>query len=62
MKLLLSSPVALILLLTAPAAAQDLDKEPYSYIWAIHLAEQKMAYWFFWKDEHETMQKRTPGI
>ena len=36
--------------------------EPYGYIWAIRLAERKRAYWFFWKDEHETMLKRTPGI
>ncbi len=36
--------------------------EPYGYIWAIRLAERKMAYWFFWEDEHETMLKRTPGI
>lgn len=36
--------------------------EPYGYIWAIRLAERKMAYWFFWKSEHETMLKRTPAI
>ncbi len=36
--------------------------EPYGYIWAIRLAERKMAYWFFWEDEHETMLKRTPSI
>ena len=33
--------------------------EPYGYIWAIRLAERKMAYWFFWKSENETMLKRT---
>ncbi len=42
---------------TAPASA-----EPYGYIWAIRLVERKTAYWFFWKDEHETMLKRTPSI
>ncbi len=36
--------------------------EPYGYIWAIRLAERKMAYWFFWKGEHETMLERTPSI
>ncbi len=36
--------------------------ELYGYIWAIRLAERKMAYWFFWEDEHETMLKRTPSI
>jgi len=36
--------------------------EPYGYIWAIRLVERKMAYWFFWKDEHETILKRTPSI
>ena len=36
--------------------------EPYGYIWAFRLAVPKMGYWFFWKDEHETMLKRMPGI
>ena len=42
---------------TTPTSA-----EPYGYIWAIRLAERKMAYWFFWEDEHETMLDRTPSI
>ena len=42
---------------TAPNSA-----EPYGYIWAIRLAERKMAYWFFWEDEHESMLERTPSI
>ena len=42
---------------TAPASA-----EPFGYIWAIRLNEQKTNYWFFWKGEHETMLKRTLGI
>ncbi len=41
---------------TTPASA-----EPYGYIWAIRLSEQKTKYWFFWKGEHEAMLKRTPG-
>jgi len=42
---------------TTPSSA-----EPYGYIWAIRLAERKIAYWFFWKDEHRTMLKRTTDI
>ena len=42
---------------TTPASA-----ESYGYIWAIRLSEQEIAYWYFWKDEHEAMLKRTPGI
>jgi hypothetical protein len=42
---------------TTPTSA-----EPYGYIWAIRLGERKMAYWFFWKDAHETMLKRMPSI
>lgn len=38
------------------------DAYPYGCIWAIRLGEQKTAYWYFWKDEHEALLKGTPGI
>lgn len=36
--------------------------EPYGYIWAIRIAEKQVAYWFFWKNEHEAMLKSSSGI
>jgi len=36
--------------------------EPYGYIWAFRVSGGQVAYWYFWKDEHEVMLKVSPGI
>lgn len=36
--------------------------ELYGYIWAFHVSGGKVAYWYFWKDEHEVLLKISPGI
>lgn len=54
-------PVTPVHFLRQVKAGPD-SAEPYGYIWAIRVAGGQVAYWFFWRDEHEAMLEVSPGI